>query len=135
MEDIFKKCVCEYSKKLGFYLILCKFELIFNDLTYDFKLSRKYNLQPFYYLRKNLMSKSEHFTIEGHKFPHIPELTLTLITNSNNITYEYYLKQTKSMLEWRVNEKVARNPMLIYSFDRTVSHPLVGEYSNVDPLE
>ena len=49
-----------------------------------------------------------------------------------NITYEYYLKQSKSMLEWRMNEKLARNPKLIKAFDRTLSHPLIREYSNVE---
>ena len=45
-------------------------------------------LQTYFYLRKNLKSKIEYFTIEGHKFSHISQMTPTFITNSNNITYE-----------------------------------------------
>ena len=72
VEDILKNMFMTIIKKIGFYLIIYKFELIFNDLTYDFKhSSKKWNLQPYYYLRKNLMSKIEYFTIEGHKFSHI----------------------------------------------------------------
>ena len=39
------------------------------------------------------------------------------------------------MLEWRLIEKLARNPMLLKAFGRTLSHPLIQEYSNVDPVE
>ena len=88
VEDILKKYVYNYKKKFGFYLIICKFELIFNDLTYDFKVSRMYKLQPYYYLRRSLISKIEYFAIEGYKFSHISKMTLAFITNYNNITYE-----------------------------------------------
>ena len=37
-------------------------------------------------------------------------MNFTFITNFNNITYEYYLKQPKSILEWRLIEKLSRNP-------------------------
>ena len=66
---------------------------------------------------------------------HKSEMTLTFITNFNNTTYEYYLKQPKSMLEWRLIEKLARNFYLKKTFDRTPSHPLIREYSNVDTLK
>ena len=39
-EDIFKKHTCDYNKKFGYFLILCIFDLVFDDLTYDFILSR-----------------------------------------------------------------------------------------------
>ena len=62
-------------------------------------------------------------------------MTLTLLTNSKNLTYEYYLKQPKSILQRRLTEKLVRNPKLIKALDRTLSNPLIREYSNVDPLE
>ena len=73
--------------------------------------------------------------MEGYKFSHISKMTSTFITNINNITDEYYLKQAKSMLEWRLIENLARKPQLIKAFDRILSHPLFREYSNVDPVE
>ena len=81
------------------------------------------------------MSNIEYFTIEWYNFSHISEITLTFITNFNNVTYEYYLKQPKSMLEARLIEKIVRKPKLTKPFDRTLSHPLIRKYSNVDPLE
>ena len=134
VEDIFKKYVYDYNKKIGFDLSICKFELKFDDLTYDFKL-RIHNIQPYYYLRKNLMSKIDCFTVEFQKFSLISEMNLTFITNSNNIPYENYLKQSKSMLEWRLSEQLAKIPKLIKGFDRIPSHPPIGECSNLDTLE
>ena len=61
--------------------------------------------------------------------------TFTFITNFNNTTYEYYLKQPNwMMLEWRIIENLARNSKLIKAFDRILSHPLIRKYSNVNPL-
>ena len=39
------------------------------------------------------------------------------------------------MLEWRLIEKLARKLKLIKAFDRTLSHPPIREFSNVDTLE
>ena len=86
-------------KKIGFYLIISKFELLFNDLTYDCKISKMYKQQPYCYLRRSLIAKIESFTTEGHTFSHLVEMSFTFITNLNIITYEYYLKQSKSMRE------------------------------------
>ena len=94
-----------------------------------------YILQPHYYLRRILISKHEDFTIEGHKFFNVFETSFTFITNLNNITHEDYLKQPKSMLEWRLIEKLDRNFRAIKAFDRTLSHPLIREFFDVDPLE
>ena len=61
-------------------------------------------------------------------------MSFTFRTNFKNITYEYYLIQSKSLLEWKLNEKRAKIPKLINAFDRTHSHPLIREISNVDPI-
>ena len=39
------------------------------------------------------------------------------------------------MPEWVLIEKVARNFQPIKTFDKTPSHPIIREYSNIDPLE
>ena len=71
----------------------------------------------------------------GHKVSHISEMNFTFITNLNKITNEYYLKQSKSMLQWRIIEKLAKNPKLIKAFDKIHSHPLIREYSYFDQVE
>ena len=119
-------------KKIGFYLIICKFELLYNDLTFDFKNGRLYNIQPYYYLRRGLTSKIQNFTVEAPKFSQISEMSFTFITSLNNITYENYFKPSKAMLGWRLLEKIARNSKPMKTFERTLSHPLTREFSNVD---
>ena len=91
-----------------------------------------YNIHPLYYLGKYFISKIDFPSIEGHKLSHISEMSPAFITNSNNMTYEYYLKQPKSMQEWKLIEKLARIPELIKTFNvTTVSHPLIRKYLNI----
>ena len=47
------------------------------------------------------------------------------------MTYSYYLKQTKTMLEWKLFEKLARNPGLMSEIDRTFYHPLTHAYAPI----
>ena len=47
------------------------------------------------------------------------------------MTCEHYLKQKTSMLEWKLNKKLAKNPELIRAFDRKISHPLIRKYSHI----
>ena len=87
-----------------------------------------YNLCPYHYLRKFLITKIGHLAIYGHKVSHVSEMSFSFISNLKNITYETYLKQPKSMLEWTLIEKLARNPKFLNAFDRTLSHPLIQEF-------
>ena len=41
------------------------------------------------------------------------------------MTYEHYLQQPKSMLEWKLNALLAKNPELIRSLNRFHIHPLI----------
>ena len=62
-------------------------------------------------------------------------MNFTFITIFKKITYKYYLKTAKSRLEWRLTEKLSRNPEFIKAFDRTLSHPLIRESSFIDHVE
>ena len=52
-------------------------------------------------------------------------------SNRCDMTYEHYLNQPNSMLEWKLNEMLAKNPHLINSLDRNKNHPLIRNYSDV----
>ena len=47
------------------------------------------------------------------------------------MSYEYYIKQPKHMVEIKLNQILARNPHLINSLDRRVSHPFIRKYSHI----
>ena len=50
------------------------------------------------------------------------------------MTYKHYLDQPKSMVQWKLNEKLSRNPELIKTF-RNESHPLIRKYKQRFPPE
>ena len=58
-------------------------------------------------------------------------MNITFITKFNNMTYKDYLKQRKSMLKWKLFEKLARNPRLITEIDKTIYHPLTHAYGPI----
>ena len=47
------------------------------------------------------------------------------------MTYEYYIKQPKHMVESKLNLIIAKNPHLINTLDRRNSHPLIRKYSHI----
>ena len=48
------------------------------------------------------------------------------------MTYKDYLKKPISVLEGKLNEKLAKNPELERAFDKKLSHPFIRKYSAVD---
>ena len=50
-------------------------------------------------------------------------MNITFITDLRNMTFEHYFNQPKSMLEWKLNAKLAKNPELIKILENN-SHPM-----------
>ena len=61
---------------------------------------------------------------------HISEMNLTFMAPPRKITYEYYLTQPKSMLEWKLNALLAENPKLIELFGNS-SHALIRKHQQI----
>ena len=47
------------------------------------------------------------------------------------MTYEHYLNQPKSMLEWKLNAMLAKSPELIKSLGKS-SQPLFRKYQHIN---
>ena len=109
-------------------MIICKCKLLFNDLTFNFKFTRMYNFNRYYSLRPYFITKIEYFMRQGHKFSHISEMNITFITMFNKMTFKSYLEQPEPMPEWKLIEKLAKNPLLMSEIDRTIYHPLTHAY-------
>ena len=134
MENILKNFVDEYNKKFEFYLIFCKWKLHFLDTVINVKSDRLYNIRRKYCswnLRTLLISKIEYFESKGYKFSHISEMNIVFITDLRNMTYKHYINQPKSMLEWKLNALLAKNPKLIRAFNINTNHPLVRKYREI----
>ena len=133
IEKIIKNYILDYDKKLAFYIVICKWTLPFYDTIISGKSNRLYSIYACFYIRKFLLSKIKSLESYGHKFSHISEMNVTFITDLRNMTYEHYLNQPKSMLEWRLNALLAKNPEVIKKFINS-SHPLIRkcQYINED---
>ena len=57
-------------------------------------------------------------------------MKITSITNLRCMTYQNYIRQPKSMLEWTLIKKFSTNPELIKNLNRT-PHPLIGKYKKL----
>ena len=66
-----------------------------------------------YYLRKFLLSKIKYFESHDQKFPHISEMNITFMADWERMTCEYYLSLPKSMIEWKLNAILHKNPRLV----------------------
>ena len=57
-------------------------------------------------------------------------MNLTFLSDLRNMTYEHYLNQPKSMLEWKLNVILAKNPEPIKIL-RNSSHPIFRKYQHI----
>ena len=64
-----------------------------------------------------LARKVECFRREGSLFSDISEMSITFTAKFCNMTFEHYLEQPKCMLEWRLIEKLYKNPELVRRLD------------------
>ena len=132
MKDILKNYVDDYNKKIVFYIFICKWNLHFSDTMNNIKSNRLYNIHPLdWNLRRSLMSKIKKLENDGHKFSNISEMNIVFITDLRNITYEYYLKIPKPMIEWTLIKKLATNPKLIEAFNINSYQPLIQKYRHI----
>ena len=131
MKEILKNFVVDYNKKFVFYYVRCKWKLHFSDITIDFDSKRTCNCESWKFLKMLLISKIKYFENKRHKFSHISEMNFVFISNLRDLTYNHDIKVPKTMLEWAINIKLAKNPELINSFDRSKYHPLIRKYSHI----
>ena len=131
IDNILKNYFLDYNKKFDFYLIICKWKLHFSDTIVNVTTTR-FSWVGGYFLREFVLSKIKYYERRGHKFSHISEMNITFISDLMDMTYKHYLQQPKSMLEWKLNIILARNPHLIKSLNRSHIHPSVRRYQHIN---
>ena len=57
-------------------------------------------------------------------------MNITSISDLRNIRYEHYLNKPKSMMEWKLNILLAKNPELVKILEN-ISHPLIRKYHHI----
>ena len=58
-------------------------------------------------------------------------MTINIITDRCNMTYEHYINQPMHRCERKINMNIARNPHLINLLDRNKKHPLNRKYLHI----
>ena len=58
-------------------------------------------------------------------------MTIKIITDRCNMTYENNFNQAMSMCEPKINMNIAKNPTLIKSLERNLNHPLIRKNSHI----
>ena len=56
-------------------------------------------------------------------------MNVTFISDLRNRTYTHYVNQPKSMLEWKLNALLAKNPKPIGKLGNSY-HPLIRKYQH-----
>ena len=103
--NILAKHISDFSKKFDFFTIRCGFKLVFDKTIYCVK-SNSNSIRYHWDLRPFLLAKISDHEQRRYKFSHISEMKITFITLRIYMTYEYYLKQPKSMLQWNLIKKI-----------------------------
>ena len=132
IENILKKYIRDYSKKFAFFIIECKWKLDFDNNIFCVNSYKMHNLCSFRDIRRFLLTKICKYESMRYKFIKISEMKISFVSCRINMTYEHYIEQPKSMLEWTIVKKLSENPSLIKIFKNT-PHPLIRKYINMFP--
>ena len=74
--------------------------------------------------------------LKEQNYSQVLELGITFISFSQNMTFEYYRNQPKSVLEWKLFEKTNKNPKPLRVVNRqNCSHPLIRDFVDIDQDE
>ena len=106
----------------------------FDNAIICFKSEGKYNIHSFWDLRRYLKTKIEHFERQGYQISQICEVKISFILDLRILTGQHFKSQPKSMLEWKLNEKLSRNPELIKTFEN-ISYTLIRKFECMLPPE
>ena len=120
-----------HNKIFDFSFIKCEFVIeIHNNFTANIKTNYFYNID-YIGINNYFLHDIECFESRGYKFYNINQMTINIISDRCNITYEKVINQPMSMCERKINMNIAKNPQLINSLDRNKNHPLIRKYSHI----
>ena len=124
VDKIIKDYVNTHNKNFDIYFLFCEFKIQFdNKSTRDLKTDCVHNIE-IEKINQCLLYSIEYLESKGYKFQNFNQMTINIISDRCNITYEIYIKNPMPMVERRINSIIAKNPQLINSLDRNKNHPL-----------
>ena len=120
--------ISTHNKNFVFYFINRE-----NVIEYDNNFRATIKANYFYdtdiiNINRYLLYDMDCFISRGHKFFNINQMTINIISDRCNMTYEHYINQPMSLCETKINMNFARSPYLINPLDRIKNHPLIRKY-------
>ena len=131
VDDLYKGFINNHNKKFYFYSVECNFNLIFDNSFFPCIESDLYTNKTICYWKTFLIHAIQDFINQGYNFSHISKMNIITINIRMNVTYDYYINQSMSMCERKINMNIARNSQLINSLDRNKNHPLIRKYLHI----
>ena len=128
VNKILNDYISTHNKKIHFYFINCE---IITEFDYNFIANKKtkyFHNTDINNINRYLSYDIDCFKSRGYKFYDINQMTISIISDRCNMTYEYYINQPMSMCERKINMNIARSAHLINSLDRIKNHPLIRKY-------
>ena len=131
INKILNDYISTHNKNFDFYFFNCEFVIeLDNNFIANIKSSYFCNTD-ITNINKFLLYDIDCFKSMGYKFYIVNQMTINLISDRCNLTYEKYINQPMSMCERKINIIIARNPEKIKSLDRSKNHPLIIKYSHI----
>ena len=110
IDRIIHTYINEYSKNYEYYLVRCEFKLSFGNMEgypvassklTDIKTTVSWNI-----FVENLINM---FKNGGFDFSHISQMTITIVDNKMDMTYDFHMKNNMEAVERQLNKLINKN--------------------------
>ena len=110
--------ISTHNKIFDFYFINCEFVIDFdNNFIANIQTNYFYNTDIIN-INLYLLLYIDCFKSRGNNFHNINQMTINIISDTCNMTYETYINQPMHKFERKINMNIAKNPQLKKSLDR-----------------
>ena len=131
VEETIKNYITIYNGDYDIYFFNYKFKLEFeNNVILNIETNYIHNIES-EKITNTLLYIIKCHELKGYKFCRINQMNILILIDKCNITYKNYINSPMPMVERRINFIIAKNPILINSFDRSKNHPLIKKYSHI----
>ena len=125
VNKILNDYISTHNKNFDFCFINCEFVIeVDNNFIAIIKTNYFHN-RDINNINRFLLYDIDCFKSRGYKFYNISQMTINVISDRCNMTYEYYINQPMKMCERKIIMIIARIPHLLNSINRKKNHPLI----------
>ena len=129
IDEILYLYMTDHNKKYNHCLLKGQFKLVFNnnqDCKYILTSMIDYRTYASWsnYLREVIDKLKE----EGYHFIYRAEMDIITLAHKRDMTYDFYINQNMSAIEWKLNAMINKDKSLINNFPRIWRHPIITRF-------